>query len=126
MCQIQAQLIQCNDPLAFLKPYTKGLECGSPTRECFDEAADKITLSTLSWSKLQDGTFHECNENDCVGFKLNDKLDTMFLCSMHLSYYSPQLDPNTNYIGLTIAAIKKDGKWFYNNGKADNPNYKFM
>ena len=128
LCQVQAQLI-CNDPLAFLKPYTKGSKCGAPTRECFDEAAGKVIFSTLSrdpWSKLVNGTFHECNKDDCVGFKLNDKLETMFLCSMHVSYYSPLIEPNTNYIGLTIAAVKKDGNWYYNNGKADNPNKKFM
>ena len=128
LCQVQAQLNSCNDPMAFLKPYKKGSKCGAPTRECFDEAVLNLTSKRRlePWSKLENGTFHKCNKDDCVGFKLNENLETMFLCSMHLSYYSPRLNPNTNYVGLTIAAVKKDGKWYYNNGEAYNPNKKFM
>ena len=78
-----------------------------------------------AWNVIRNNTFEDC-ENNCFGFKINNKLETMFLCSIHLSYYSPRLDPNKNYIGFMFGAINKRDRWFYNNGNDQNPHKKFM
>ena len=80
---------------------------------------------TSEKNHLENGTFDECSIEKCPGFKINDQLDTMFLCSMKMDYYSSYLDPNKNYIGFTFAAVKKDGVWYYNNGNSNNHREKY-
>lgn len=120
---------ECSDKNPFFGRLNwPGSKCGTPMPHCFNATKPHCyTCQEISvpWNVLVNDSFDECR-NKCYGFKLNDNLEKMFLCSLHLSYYSPRLNPDKNYIGFIFAGVKSADTWYYNNGNVnDNPNKKF-
>lgn len=134
--QLQRDTDICEDQ--FFGPNLTGAKCGNPTPSCFELTPSiKFTVEyniqcngtpdqcLKPWNFIVEDTFDDC-QSGCYGFKINDNLDELFLCSLHLSYYSPQLNPDVNYIGFVFAGIKSGDSWYYNNGNENsNPNKKY-
>ena len=132
-CAFRFSEYQCDNPMVYFQPFKSGTQCGKPTIDCFEwrhpwspcfQRPDSLP-DISAWNEIRYDKFEECTDN-CVGFKINDDLKPMFLCSLHFSRYSPTLDPNKNYIGFTFSAVKKGNRWYYNDGTDYNPNKKFM
>ena len=106
------KLPTCLNPVDYFEPYKSSTKCNDPTPECFYVAELSTIINSLAWNTLN-GAFDSCTEQ-AVGFQDDtfNNGNTLEIYSFEFDDETPQFDPNKNYVGITIAAVRKDFKWY--------------
>ena len=101
--------------ILWMKPSLSGAtnKCIQPEKDCFLQLPKKQELQNETKPHFK-GKFITCSDT-CVGIGWKHSSQPLNLCSLYVDNYSPEFEPEKNYVGYVFGAIKpSDTSWLFN------------